>query len=90
MIEMNNVQIDIGGGYTLSISQFRIDGKDGATYSNREDGTVEIAILDPDANFVPLRPPGPDGRAEHDDVLGWVDFDGIVDAVNKVREDYNV
>lgn len=82
MIEMNNVQIDIGGGYTLSISQFRIDGKDGATYSNREDGTVEIAILDPDANFVPLQ--------EHDDVLGWVNFDGIVDAVNKVREDYNV
>lgn len=78
MIQMNNVQIDLGEGYRLSISQYT-DGKSDLTYSNRRAGTVEIAIFDPDGNFFPLQ--------EHDDVLGWMNFDDINNVVERFRKE---
>ena len=50
MLNIDNVKIDIGNGYRLSISQ----DAQGLSYSNRKNGTVEIAVFDENDAFVKL------------------------------------
>ena len=73
-VKFNNVQIDLGRGYTLSLAQHVFDDGTDASYSHKG-VTCEVAIIGPDGEFVPL--------SVSDDVRGWVDGPGLAGIIEE-------
>lgn len=74
-INFNNVRIDLGNGYTLSLSQ-NFEGDKNLTYSDREEGTVEAGVFDGDRMI---------SIGVDIDVEGYLDWYTLVSVVDRFQ-----
>lgn len=78
MISSNNVRINLGHGFTLSLTQNYNDDGDDLTNSSRDGGTVEAGLFRGD-KMVDI--------TETRDVAGWLNWDQLVDLVERVQDE---